>query len=77
MTPLRQRMLDELQLRNYSAKTVNLYVGQVARFALPCGQKTRPHWKFFGSLICSGVGHPKTQPISWGFGERTAPDRRI
>lgn len=33
MTPMRQRMLDELRRRNYSEKTVTLYVAAVARFA--------------------------------------------
>ena len=33
MTPLRKRMIDEMELRNYSPKTVKLYVDNVARFA--------------------------------------------
>ena len=33
MTPLRQRMIEELKRRNYSARTVNTYVGAIARFA--------------------------------------------
>jgi hypothetical protein len=33
MTPLRKRMIDEMELRNFSAKTVGMYVGNVARFA--------------------------------------------
>jgi len=33
MTALRQRMLDELQLRNLSACTIRAYVGAVERFA--------------------------------------------
>ena len=33
MTPLRQRMIDEMEMRNFSPKTVKLYVDHVARFA--------------------------------------------
>jgi integrase/recombinase XerD len=33
MTPLRKRMIDEMELRNFSPKTVGMYVGEVARFA--------------------------------------------
>ena len=33
MTPLRQRLLDDLRLRNFSPKTVKAYVAGVLRFA--------------------------------------------
>lgn len=33
MTPLRQRMLEDMRVRNYSKKTQAIYVAQVARFA--------------------------------------------
>ena len=33
MTPLRKRMIDEMELRNFLPKTVGMYVGNVARFA--------------------------------------------
>ena len=33
MTPLRKRMIDEMQLRNFSPKTIGMYVDNVARFA--------------------------------------------
>jgi integrase/recombinase XerD len=33
MTPLRKRMIDEMQLRNFAPKTIQVYVENVARFA--------------------------------------------
>jgi integrase/recombinase XerD len=38
MTPLRQRFVDDLRLRNYSPRTVATYVSAVARFARHCGR---------------------------------------
>jgi integrase/recombinase XerD len=38
MTPLRQRMLEDMQVRNFSAHTKDSYVRQVARFARHFGR---------------------------------------
>src|SRR5262249_37850743 len=38
MTPLRQRLIDDLQRRNYAAKTIPVYVPAVARFARHFGR---------------------------------------
>jgi len=38
MTPLRQRFLDDLRLRNYSPRTIEAYVAGVARFAKHFGR---------------------------------------
>jgi integrase/recombinase XerD len=38
MTPLRKRMLEELQLRNLSAATITAYLGAVRRFAKHFGR---------------------------------------
>ena len=38
MTPLRQRMIDDMRLRNFSPHTIEAYVGAVARLAKHFGQ---------------------------------------
>jgi site-specific recombinase XerD len=38
MTPLRQRFIDDLRLRNYAKRTIDSYVGQVAAFARHFGR---------------------------------------
>lgn len=38
MTPLRKRMIDEMEMRNFSPKTIGLYVNNVARFARHFGR---------------------------------------
>jgi site-specific recombinase XerD len=38
MTPLRQRFIDDLRLRNYAARTIETYVGRIAAFAKHYGR---------------------------------------
>ena len=38
MTPLRQRFIDDLRLRNYAARTIDTYVGHIAAFARHFGR---------------------------------------
>ena len=38
MTPLRQRMLEDMQVRNLSPNTQRAYVESVTRFARHCGR---------------------------------------
>jgi hypothetical protein len=48
MTPLRQRMLEDMQVRNLSANTQRAYIENVARFARHCGRS--PHGKDVSSV---------------------------
>jgi len=38
MTPLRQRMLEDMRIRNLSTETQTSYINHVARFARYCPQ---------------------------------------
>ena len=38
MTPLRKRMIQEMELRNFAPKTIELYVDNVAKFAKHFGK---------------------------------------
>ena len=39
MTPLRKRLIEEMEIRNYAPKTIRLYVDNVARLARYYGKK--------------------------------------
>lgn len=59
MTPLRQRFIQDLQLRNHSLKTIEAYVFHLRRFAAYCNQAPdqlgpdHVHW-YFQNFIQSG-----------------------
>jgi len=65
MTPLRQRMLADLKLRNYAPGTQRLYLSRVARFAAHygrCPSELGPEEarKYLHHLV-------ETEKVSWSF----------
>ena len=56
MTPLRERMIDDLKLRNRSPRTIEAYIFQVARFA-----------KFYSTTRKESptTRHTPSSPASW------------
>ena len=53
MTQLRQRMREELQRRNYSSKTIRLYLRHVAEFAQHLHRSPDRKGELSGSDSCS------------------------
>ena len=65
MTPLRQRMLADLKLRNYAPGTQRLYLSRVARFAAHygrCPSELGPEEarEYLHHLV-------ETEQVSWSF----------
>lgn len=63
MTSLRQRMVDDLRVRNYAPKTIDLYISSVARFARHFGKspdKLGPeHIREYQTVLVN------TKKVSW------------
>ena len=57
MTPLRQRMIEEMELRNFAPKTVALYVDNVAKFAKHFGKSPE--------LLGEGIGGRRRYDGRW------------
>jgi site-specific recombinase XerD len=64
MSPLRQRMLEDLRLRNYSPSTQTTYVRQVARFAKHFGKS--PHLLGPAEVRAFQV-HLADEGVSWSL----------
>jgi len=65
MTPLRQRMLDEMQVRNFSPKTIKSYVAMVVALARfhrrPPDQLQREHIRAWQLHLI------KERKLSWSY----------
>ena len=79
MTPLRQRLVDDLKLRNYSPRTIEAYVAGVAKFAKHFGrapdQFGPEELRAFQPLLERQRGVVRARPFARGF--NVAAGRRI
>ena len=62
MTPLRQRLIDDLRLRNYAPRTITTYVAAVAHFARHCGRSPE---QLDAEAIRQYQLHLLAQRVSW------------
>jgi integrase/recombinase XerD len=69
MTPLRQRMVEDLRIRNYSPRTIQVYVGAVRRFAEHFG--TRPDRLGPEHVRQYQVYLTETKKVSWTLFNQT------
>ena len=59
MTLLRQRMIEDLGIRNYSPRTVDIYVSLVARYRSPCASSSdSSRLMIYRNLDPSSLDHP-------------------
>ena len=74
MTPLRQRMIDDLRIRNYSRDTINNYVRLVARFAEHFGRSPE---RLGPEHIRDYQLHLLANDTSWGIFNQTVAALRF
>jgi integrase/recombinase XerD len=74
MTPLRQRFIDDLRLRNYAPRTIQSYVAGVARFARHFG---RPPDQLGAEEMRAFQLHLLQQRVSWSLFNQTVCALRL
>ncbi len=74
MTPLRQRMIDDLRIRNYSRCTINNYIRLVARFAQHFGRSPE---RLGSEHVRDYQLHLLASKTSWGVFNQTVAALRF
>lgn len=69
MTILRQRMIQDLRIRNYAPRTIQIYVACVAKFARYFGKS--PERLGPGEIRHYQVDLVETKKVSWAFLNQT------
>ena len=74
MTPLRQRMIEDMTLRNYADRTIKVYVKRVATFAEHFGKSPK---RLNASDVRAYLLSSFRRRVSWSYYGQAIPPLRL